>query len=98
MSVWVVVPVVASRISTERSPLPVWPAGLRLLGAEGAGEVQTPVSGAAARHLAVGDRVWFRHAKAGELSEHVDEYVLVDDPPAVTGAARTYRGEGRTFL
>jgi D-serine deaminase-like pyridoxal phosphate-dependent protein len=82
----------------ERSPLPVWPAGLRLLGTEGAGEVQTPVEGAAARHLAVGDRVWFRHAKAGELSEHVDEYVLVDDPPAVTGTAATYRGEGRTFL
>jgi D-serine deaminase-like pyridoxal phosphate-dependent protein len=82
----------------ERSPQPVWPGGLRLLGTEGAGEVQTPVAGAAARRLAVGDRVWFRHAKAGELSEHVDEYLLMDDAPVVVGRAATYRGEGRTFL
>jgi len=85
----------------ERSPSPVWPAGLELLGTEGAGEVQTPVRGRAADGLAVGDRVWFRHAKAGELSEHVDEYLLVDDGsggPEVTGRAPTYRGEGRTFL
>ena len=85
----------------ERSPSPVWPAGLTLLGTEGAGEVQTPLRGRAAGRLAVGDRVWFRHAKAGELSEHVDEYLLVDDAaggPRVTGRAATYRGEGRTFL
>jgi D-serine deaminase-like pyridoxal phosphate-dependent protein len=85
----------------DRSPMPVWPAGLALLGTEGAGEVQTPVSGAAAAGLAVGDRVWFRHAKAGELSEHVDAYLLVDDEagkPQVTGTAATYRGEGMTFL
>jgi D-serine deaminase-like pyridoxal phosphate-dependent protein len=86
----------------ERSPKPVWPAGLKLIGTEGAGEVQTPVTGAAAERLAVGDRVWFRHAKAGELSEHVDEYLLLDDEtpnrPAIAGRAATYRGEGRTFL
>jgi D-serine deaminase-like pyridoxal phosphate-dependent protein len=79
----------------------VWPPGLRLSGTEGAGEVQTPVVGHAARGLAVGDRVWFRHAKAGELSEHLDEYVLLDDAgkaPEVTGRAATYRGEGMTFL
>ena len=51
----------------DRLPTPVYPPGLRLLGTEGAGEVQTPVVGAAASRLAVGDRVWFRHAKAGEL-------------------------------
>ena len=48
-----------------RLPRPVLPAGLRLDRMEGAGEVQTPVLGAAARGLALGDRVWFRHAKAG---------------------------------
>jgi D-serine deaminase-like pyridoxal phosphate-dependent protein len=45
----------------------------------------------------VGDRVWFRHAKAGELCERVDELHLVDDA-AVVGAVRTYRGEGKAFL
>ena len=53
----------------SRLPRPTWPAGLRLLGAEGAGEVQTPLRGKAARDLMPGDRVWLRHAKAGELAE-----------------------------
>jgi hypothetical protein len=68
---------------------------------EMAGEVQTPLSGAAAGPLRVGDRVWFRHTKSGELSEHVNEFVLVGEGPggaAVVGAAATYRGEGKAFL
>jgi D-serine deaminase-like pyridoxal phosphate-dependent protein len=81
----------------DRVPLPVWPPGLRLLPAEMAGEVQTPVTGKAAAALKVGDRVWFRHCKAGELSEHVDAFAVVDDGRTV-GTAPTYRGEGKTFL
>ena len=77
---------------TSRLPRPTLPGGLSLLGAEGAGEVQTPLSGAATKDLRVGDRVWFRHAKAGELCEHVDELHLVDGS-AVTAALPTYRGE-----
>ena len=50
-----------------RQPLPWLPEGLKLIGTEGAGEVQTPLVGPAAAGLRVGDRVWFRHAKAGEL-------------------------------
>ncbi|TQJ31670.1 alanine racemase [Microbacterium sp. SLBN-146] len=81
----------------SRQPLPVWPSGLRTLAREGAGEVQTPLQGDRARTLAVGDRVWFRHAKSGELAERVDRYVLVEGGQVV-GEAPTYRGEGRTFL
>ncbi|GAA3836225.1 alanine racemase [Nocardioides panacisoli] len=81
----------------DRLPTPVWPAGLRLVPTEGAGEVQTPLTGDAVARLRVGDRVWFRHAKAGELCERVDELHLVDDA-AVVGAVRTYRGEGKAFL
>ncbi|MGK5113837.1 MULTISPECIES: amino acid deaminase/aldolase [unclassified Geodermatophilus] len=81
---------------TDRLPRPVYPAGLRLLATEGAGEVQTPLHGRAAQRLGVGDRVWFRHAKAGELCEHVDVlHTLAGD--ALTGAVPTYRGEGRAF-
>ncbi|GAB3677233.1 alanine racemase [Angustibacter aerolatus] len=79
-----------------RQPTPVAPAGLRLLRSEGAGEVQTPVQGAAARGLRVGDRVWFRHAKAGELCERFDRLHLVEGD-AVTGTVPTYRGEGQNF-
>ena len=64
---------------------------------EGAGEVQTPLSGAAAEQLRVGDRVWLRHTKAGELSEHVNEFLLVDGD-AVVETLPTYRGQGKAFL
>ncbi|MFR9779971.1 amino acid deaminase/aldolase [Micromonospora sp. MS34] len=81
----------------SRLPRPWLPAGLKLLGAEGAGEVQTPLAGAAATALRVGDRVWFRHAKAGELCERVNEVHLVDGD-AVVATVPTYRGEGHAFL
>lgn len=80
----------------DRLPVPVYPPGLRTIGTEGSGEVQTPLRGTAADRLAVGDRVWFRHAKAGELAEHVDVlHTLAGDE--LTGAFPTYRGEGRSF-
>src|SRR3954447_2364204 len=81
---------------SDRVPTPVHPAGLRLVGTEGAGEVQTPLRGAAADSLAIGDRVWFRHAKAGELCERVDVLHLVDDS-GVAEAVPTYRGEAPAF-
>jgi D-serine deaminase-like pyridoxal phosphate-dependent protein len=70
--------------------------GLKLIGAEGAGEVQTPVRGPAAGGLRVGDRVWFRHAKAGELCERFDTVHVVDEARLVESVP-TYRGEGKTF-
>ncbi|MEU4565724.1 amino acid deaminase/aldolase [Micromonospora sp. NPDC023956] len=81
----------------SRLPRPWLPAGLRLVGTEGAGEVQTPLTGAAADRLRVGDRVWFRHAKAGEVCERVNELHLVDGDAVVT-TVPTYRGEGCAFL
>jgi D-serine deaminase-like pyridoxal phosphate-dependent protein len=58
--------------------------------------VQTPLRGPGTAGLAVGDRVWFRHAKAGEVCEHVDVlHTLAGD--ALTGSVPTYRGEGRAF-
>jgi D-serine deaminase-like pyridoxal phosphate-dependent protein len=81
----------------NRLPKPAWPEGLSLLGTEGAGEVQTPVRGPGARELAIGDRVWLRHAKAGELSEHVNELYVVDGADVVA-VRPTYRGEGKAFL
>ncbi|CRK49879.1 conserved hypothetical protein [Rhodococcus sp. RD6.2] len=80
----------------SRVPTPVWPAGLKLLRNEGAGEVQTPVTGLAASALRIGDRVWFRHAKAGELCERFTTVHLVDAGGAVT-TVPTYRGEGQCF-
>ena len=80
----------------SRVPSVHHPSGLTLLGTEGAGEVQTPLRGRAARDLTLGDRVWFRHAKAGEPAERFDEYLLVRGEEVVD-VIPTYRGEGRNF-
>lgn len=82
--------------SRSRVPVPVHPAGLALFGQEGAGEVQTPLRGKAARLLNVGDTVWFRHGKAGEMCERFDTVVLVREGEVVDRVP-TYRGEGENF-
>ncbi|MGW1725131.1 amino acid deaminase/aldolase [Streptomyces sp. NPDC002306] len=81
----------------DRVPVPYLPEGLRYDPQEGAGEVQTPLLGSPADDLLVGDKVWFRHAKAGELCERFDVLHLIEGD-AVTATAPTYRGEGHTFL
>lgn len=83
--------------AADRLPQPYLPSGLHYDSQEAAGEVQTPLLGAAADNLAVGDRVWFRHAKAGELCERFGELHLIQGD-SVTATVPTYRGEGRTFL
>ncbi|BFV55848.1 amino acid deaminase/aldolase [Kitasatospora sp. CMC57] len=81
----------------DRSPVPYLPPGLKYDPQEGAGEVQTPLLGSAADDLRIGDRVWFRHAKAGELCERFAALHLIQGD-AVVDTVPTYRGEGRTFL
>ncbi|BDZ63517.1 alanine racemase [Agromyces mangrovi Wang et al. 2018] len=81
----------------DRLPKPVHPAGLSFIGREAAGEVQSPVIGGDAGDLRPGDRVWLRHAKSGELSEHLDAFQVVHGG-RVVDVVSTYRGDGRAFL
>lgn len=80
----------------DRSPVPWAPPGLHLTGLEGAGEVQTPLTGHPASRLRIGDLVWFRHAKSGELFEHVRDVHLVEGESVVDVVA-SYRGHDRAF-
>lgn len=80
-----------------RLPRPHLPAGLHLDAMEGAGEVQTPLIGKAAHDLRIGDRVWLRHCKAGELCERFDTLLAVSGDEVVEEMP-TYRGEGKCFL
>ncbi len=80
-----------------RLPQPHLPAGLRMDRLEGAGEVQTPLLGAAAECLEIGDRVYMRHAKAGELCERFAGLYLIEGD-RIVDQAPTYRGEGQCFL
>jgi D-serine deaminase-like pyridoxal phosphate-dependent protein len=79
----------------SRLPTPYLPKGLQLDRHEGAGEVQTPVLGGG--NLQIGDRVYFRHAKAGELCERFERLLLVQGD-SVVDEIPTYRGEGCSFL
>jgi D-serine deaminase-like pyridoxal phosphate-dependent protein len=81
----------------DRMPVPYLPAGLRLDPYEGAGEVQTPVRGSAAERLRIGDRVYLRHVKAGELCERFNKLYLVTGM-TIRDEVPTYRGEGKSFL
>jgi D-serine deaminase-like pyridoxal phosphate-dependent protein len=81
----------------DRMPTPYLPAGLKLDPLEGTGEVQTPLKGRAADALKLGDKVYLRHTKAGELCERFDRLYLVAGD-AIVDELPTYRGEGKTFL
>lgn len=80
----------------SRLPSIVDPEGAKLTGSEAAGEVQTPIRLPRGRELAVGDRVWLRHAKAGELMERFTHVHLVRGDEIVE-TVPTYRGEGKSF-
>jgi D-serine deaminase-like pyridoxal phosphate-dependent protein len=88
--------VASGPIGKDRLPTPWAPAGLHLTGLEGAGEVQTPLTGHPAALLAIGDLVWFRHAKAGELFEHTNTVHLLSGSRFAEEVA-TYRGHGLAF-
>jgi D-serine deaminase-like pyridoxal phosphate-dependent protein len=80
----------------DRLPAPWAPAGLHVTALEGAGEVQTPLTGHAAALLAIGDLVWFRHAKSGEPFEHTNTVHLLSGDAFVDEVA-SYRGHGLVF-
>ena len=77
----------------DRVPTIAWPQGLDYAGLEGAGEVQTPLTGPGTEDLRIGDLVWFRHAKAGELAEHFNEFLVVSGSQVIDTWS-TYRGHG----
>ena len=85
--------IASGALGSDRLPLPWAPAGLALTGLEGAGEVQTPLVGPTAGLLSIGDLVWFRHAKSGELFEHTNvAWALAGR--SITEPMTTYRGHG----
>jgi D-serine deaminase-like pyridoxal phosphate-dependent protein len=89
--------VASGAAGADRLPVPALPAGARLLPLEGAGEVQTPVELPGGTTVDLGDPILFRHAKAGELAEHVDRYLLVRGDTVIEEVP-TWRGMGQCFL
>ncbi len=81
----------------DKLPRPVWPEGVTLDDLEGAGEVQTPLRVPADVELGLGDPVFFRHAKAGELCERFDS-ILLAEGDRIVDRVKTYRGLGWTYF
>jgi D-serine deaminase-like pyridoxal phosphate-dependent protein len=81
----------------DRLPRPFLPAGMKLLDLEGAGEVQTPVTLPPGFTPALGDPLFFRHAKAGELAERFERVVLFRGDQIVADVP-TYRGQQQSFF
>jgi len=81
----------------EKLPQPYLPEGARLEALEGAGEVQTPIKYNGPLALKIGDPIFLRHSKAGELCERFTHLLLVKEG-AIVDEVTTYRGDGQCFL
>jgi D-serine deaminase-like pyridoxal phosphate-dependent protein len=80
----------------DKAPRPFRPENVSTLDREGFGEVQTPLRVPEGDDLSVGDPVFFRPAKAGEIAERFNEYLLIDDGTIIE-RIDTYRGHGQCF-
>jgi D-serine deaminase-like pyridoxal phosphate-dependent protein len=87
--------IASGAVGKEKAPLPYLPEGMKLTANEMTGEVQTPIlyNGI----LTIGDPVFFRHSKAGELCEHFQKLYLIKEGK-IAAKINTYRGEGKCFL
>lgn len=88
---------VASGTGRDKMPQPYLPAGVRLLPLEGAGEVQTPIHYTGRQKLGLGDPIFMRYAKAGEMCERFNVLLAISEG-SIVGEMPTYRGEGLVFL
>jgi D-serine deaminase-like pyridoxal phosphate-dependent protein len=74
-----------------KQPVPYLPEGMKPIATEGFGEVQTPVRYKGTEKLQVGDPLFFRHSKAGELMERFETVYLIREGK-ITDEVKTYRG------
>ena len=89
--------IASGSVGPEKLPRPYLPTGANLDSNEGAGEVQTPIRYKGNVPLTLGDPIFMRHSKAGELCERFTHLLLVADS-TVKGKITTYRGDGQCFI
>ena len=89
--------IASGSVEKLKLPMPYLPDGAKLMDNEGAGEVQTPIIYKGVEKLSIGDPVFFRHSKAGELCERFNNLKLIRNGK-IEMEVPTYRGEGQCFL
>jgi len=88
--------IASGETSLDKSPIPFLPEGMKTVGNEGFGEVQTPIKYVGPEEIQLGDPLLFRPAKAGEIAERFKEYILIRNNKTVDRVP-TYRGLGLCF-
>jgi D-serine deaminase-like pyridoxal phosphate-dependent protein len=83
-------------LGLEKVPKPFYPQGIKLIDTELVGEVQTPIRSES--KLSIGDIIFLRHAKAGELCEHFNQIQIYDEDGNYLKSFNTYRGDGQCFM
>lgn len=89
--------VASGAMGADKLPTPFLPEGAALFANEMAGEVQTPILYKGTENLKIGDPIFMRHSKAGELCERFNHLLLLQDGKVVDKTT-TYRGDGKCFL
>lgn len=89
--------IASGEISGDKAPVPFLPADLKEFPSEGFGEVQTPLQVPNGLEIKIGDPIFFRPSKAGEIAERFNEY-LMKKGNSIVGRAKTYRGLGWNFF
>lgn len=87
--------IASGSVGKDKAPQVLYPANLSILPNEGFGEVQTPMN-THGSSIQMGDYVWCRHAKAGELCEHFNTLYAYQNNQ-LSQQFTTYRGEGKCF-
>ncbi|MBI2335606.1 MAG: alanine racemase [Deltaproteobacteria bacterium] len=89
--------IASGTLSPDKAPQVFLPKHLEPISNEGFGEVQTPLKTLESNKLSMGDPIFFRPAKAGEIAERFNEYVLIQGGQIVD-RVKTYRGLGWNFF
>lgn len=89
--------VASGAAGTDKVPQPYLPMGCKLDKNEMAGEVQTPILYSSSYPINIGDPIFMRHSKAGELCERFKALLLLQNGQVVQ-RVNTYRGDGECFL
>ena len=88
--------IASGAIGKDRLPQFLEPDVYQFTALEGAGEVQTPIIVKGRKHD-IGDTIYLRHAKAGELCERFNHLHATRNGNYI-GAITTYRGDGQCFM
>lgn len=83
-------------IGIDKVPRPYLPKGLSLTENEGVGEVQTPLH-LKGNNIKLGDPVFFRHSKAGEVCERFKS-IHIYEKGKIIDTWPTYRGLGECYF